>query len=219
MSTLAPCELFDLDAFAVVCLVEYIRNRSLCRDRDLISIDHSDVVALNISCLSQLIDMGAFPAFRKLPGGRSALLVPVIELLVLVCQLISVEIPEPRDQVCLAVHDLPAVEVHISMSVICGSSVCRFSFYNDCVLFCLILKRDPLFRSPGRSAYCRRLAVLPLHHKIVLQEFGRKVIIEQILDVRLIVIASLPSLEVFHIIAAQKRFYCCSAVARIISDP
>ena len=53
----------------------------------------------------------------------------------------------------------------------------------------------------------------------MLDKFGCYIMCEQVCDICIIVVTSLPSFEVFHVVTAKQRHHCSSAVRRIISNP
>ncbi len=188
--------------------------------------------------IRQLINdhiLQAFPAFCQCPGALAALCIPVIELLVLRVQILSVRIPVPGNQVLFisriavvaaggraggygyAVHlDGPAPEL-CQITVIVGIP----AYHNLCVILRVlgISQGDLHLRRPRSCGHVDGFAVRPVHDLVMLQILGDQVVAEHHLDVILIVGTSLPAFEIRHIQSAQQRHLRRAAVGRVIRDP
>ena len=78
MSAFTPCQISCFDTFSCTSFMKYIWNFRFCIDCNLSTADCSTVTAFYISSLCQLIQLCAFPSFRKIPCRCAARLIPVI---------------------------------------------------------------------------------------------------------------------------------------------
>ena len=228
----------------LIALAHDIRRLRLCGQGDR-TVYYRHCLLLGLAQVCQLVHLHigqVLPAVLKLPGRLAALCVPVVQLLFLGSHLVTrLRIPVPRDQIrfgslgvrvvalghrSLGDHD--AVQGHCPVAVCRVARIRASSCDNDCVRLSggflrICLQRDLFLRGPGIcfSIICHldRIAVLPLHYLVVLQELSHQVMGIQVRDIRIVIIPSLPSLEILHVVTAQERCVRNAAVARIIAYP
>ena len=198
-------------------------------------------------CLAQVCQLVYFDRFQALPiplqfpGCFAPLGIPVIELLLICAHFLTcLRIPVPGEQIGLcsslpcitsgyrSLGDYHTVQGHSPVSVgrIVWISTASCHFDHICLagwLLWVFLQSDLLLRGPGvgLAVVCHlyRVAVLPVYHLVVLEEFCHQVVGVQVGDVGVIVVSSLPSLKVLHVVSTKERCVGHAAVAGIIAYP